>query len=551
MVGDAEAKKYFLTDAASRYVTLWVPNWPLNSLVVGAPPGAPAVITNQRGAVVSATPVAKSRGVRKGMSLLQARNLDPDLLVFKEDEDRQSAMFELVLEVFDEHAAGVTVVRPGLAYALARGPSGWAGGEESLREGLVEEISAVTGAESQVGVARGLGASFLAAKRNLLVPDQQTHHFVSRLALREISAEFTDPEKNYFAEILETLDSLGVKTVGEYFNLGFDSVTSRFGLVGQKLWKISEGADEYALNHFRGDNDVHVSIEVDPPVMRVEESLGVVARLSSELAKRLESRGLFSNNIHVELKRGDGKTYQRHWTMVDATSSTQVGKRVLWQIRAWSEKDTSQSEDHLASALTSVSVTASQVQSSPELSPLWGKQQDMRQISAAVEEVQSLLGPQAVQILRLQGGFDPRTRVASAVWGLREPDGTEGGHWEGGVREAPLILYENSPEALVMGDMNDGSVGSIWIDDRGQLQGKPTTLVVRENQDQLSSGHYPIVGVSGVWMVLGRWWEQGRPDTKTDVSRGPRSFMRIQIPDHPDILLVQRGRRWKVEGIYG
>ena len=67
-----------------RYVMVWIPNWPVNSLVVDIPPGTHGAIETG-GYIRVVTPPARKCGVRQGMKVSMARYLCPDLLVLPFD----------------------------------------------------------------------------------------------------------------------------------------------------------------------------------------------------------------------------------------------------------------------------------------------------------------------------------------------------------------------------------------------------------------------------------------------------------------------------------
>ncbi len=88
-------------------------------------------------------------------------------------------------------------------------------------------------------------------------------------------------------------------------------------------------------------------------------------------------------------------------------------------------------------------------------------------------------------------------------------------------------------------------------------------MVVREDRPGLGAGTYGLGEVVGIWMVLGRWWRPrnaGFPNkagNRTDLQDAEgldpnesRCFLRVRAREFPDLLLVQRGGTWWVEGLY-
>lgn len=63
-------------------------------------------------------------------------------------------------------------------------------------------------------------------------------------------------------------------------------------------------------------------------------------------------------------------------------------------------------------------------------------------MSRSAVRIQGLAGPDALLVPRLQGGYDPRSRIVMAPWGNQEPLRSRVGAWEGAVAEPPSTLFE-------------------------------------------------------------------------------------------------------------
>ena len=532
-----------------RYVVLWVPDWPLASLVVGTPPGTPAV-TVRAGRVVTATSAAKKFGVRHSMTRSLAQYHCPQLTVFAADEERQNAIFEALLEIFDRYAAGVSVIRPGLAFAPSTAAAKWAGGEDRLVDQLIDDIAAETGAECQVGIGTGLSTAIMAARRGAVVGPDETQAFLDQMPLAHLVAELPRRWRPLVEAMVATLQDLGIWDTRAFRTLGKPAIISRFGYPGQLLWQLSCGEDLRFETANRVEQRVEASYELDPPAAQVEHGTTAIARVSRELAENMQRRSLYSSTIRVTLKSESGRVHERTWTLLDATSSRQIAKRITWQLRGWVDnrresEPGSRGQEGRADGLHKLTVAALSPQTNPEEDPLWGSLRASWKVGQAVEEVQEALGETAVMSPRLHGGFDPRTRVSLAPWGLAEGDLPQtAGAWEGAVEEPPVVLFVHPPAALLVGERGDGTLGRLWIGRRGHLNGVPRQLIVGTDHPELEAGDYPITAVERLWAVRGRWWKE------QDDAHGPRCFMRVSREVGGDLLLVQREGQWRVEGMY-
>lgn len=581
---------------ALRYVVLRVPNWKLSSLVVEVPPGAPAAVLH-RSRVQTATPAARECGVQEGMSQVMAQYLCPHLLMFSPDEDRDSAAFEAVLDVFDQMAAGVVAIRPGLAFAPARGAAKWAGGEEALAQELVEQVALVTGAECQVGIASTLSAALVASFTGLTLPVDNTERFLDQQKIDTVLTDFSQGQKSLLMEDLRVLAGLGVETVGQLRALGLDAIATRFSAAGPVLVRLLRGQDIHMEVSPRSMSAVSAQVEIDPPAHSSEHAMLAIRRVCNTLADNLVARGLYSSTVQITLRRVSGQVVERTWTLLDATSPTQVGKRVTWQIRGMGDSSavrdthaegwgiwgrgagggnfgrsvTAEAEplEEFAlerEALQHIELNALNPAAIPEMDTLWGGAHNLRRAGRAVEEVQMMLGEDAVVIPTVHGGYDPRTRVSFVPWGSDVPPRESGGAgvlvdaglpvsalpnthcaqglWEGGVSQPPIVLFSHAPPALLMGQCEDGTLGRILVDQRGTLRGNPTHLLVKDDRGGLAAGDYPLTTVEALWVVRGRWWREVGEEHR------PRCYLRVGRTEGPDFLLVQKGGHWWVEGTY-
>ncbi len=531
-----------------RYVALWVPNWEFSSLVASVPPAAPAVVAHGR-RIQKVTPSASRLGVRPGMPLVMAQHLSSNLLVLPQDEARDASAFEAVLEVFDQFAAGVVAVAPGLAFAPARSAAKWSGGEDRLAESLVEAVTIQTGVECFVGIADTLSGALLAARSGTVVPSEETQRFMDSQALGDLIADLPTVSRLGLAEDLRVMRNLGIDCVGDLRRLGEGPILTRFGRSGEVLLQLLRGSSPLLAGQSRNSPAVEVSFELDPPVALAEYAAVAIRKVSAALADRLTQRGLFSSTVRITLERVNREKSERTWTLLEATSSSQVGKRVTWQLRAFAGSatvsDVQNSSEDSGGALQWIHIAALHPVAAPETEPLWGGQQGLRRASAAVEEVQVLLGEDSAVVPTLHGGFDPRTRVSFVPWGaaLEDAPGLTG-QWEGRVAQTPAVLFSKPRSALLMGNLDDGTVGAIRVNERGALNGTPTHLILKDEHRELPAGDYPVKAVKGIWLIRGRWWKE------SGWLHRPRCYLRLTRDAGGDLLVAQRSRSWWVEGIY-
>ena len=152
----------------------------------------------------------------------------PDLL--DEDEDGTALRsFVEVVDAVEAYCPWITAVRPGLCSLPARGPARYFGGEDALIRSIVGATSDITPVE--VGVADGLFAAVLAARRGLVVPPGGTPDFLAPLPVGILG----NPG------LAELLARLGIRTLGDFAALPASHVLGRFGADGVTCHRVAGG----------------------------------------------------------------------------------------------------------------------------------------------------------------------------------------------------------------------------------------------------------------------------------------------------------------------
>jgi protein ImuB len=374
--------------------------------------------------VLACSAVARAQGVRRGLRRREAQARCPDLAVLARDSDRDARAFEPVVAAVEELAPGVEVVRPGLVAMAAQGPVGWFGGEQEAAEALVDQVAARTGVESQVGVADGLFAAVLAARRALAVAPGDTPAFLAPLGVEELDRE-PDVDRS---ELVGLLRRLGLRSLGAFARLDAEDVASRFGADAVHCHRLARGLDPRPPVRRTPPEELTVEVELDPPVDRVDAAAFAARGLAERLHRTLASHGLSCTRLGVVARTVGGEELHRIWRCAEPLTPAGTVDRVRWQLDAWLTRRRRSGDlpeeagDGAVARLRLVpeeTVTAGALQLG-----LWGDvgESDER-AGRALVRVQALLGPEAVVTAVLVGGRDPAEQVRLVPWGDdRAPD---------------------------------------------------------------------------------------------------------------------------------
>ncbi|HZS51367.1 MAG TPA: hypothetical protein VFA54_10930 [Bryobacterales bacterium] len=103
-------------------------------------------------------------------------------------------------------------------------------------------------------------------------------------------------------EILETLESWGIRRFGELAALPETGVAARLGAEGVRLHKLARGVGERALAPAIPAETLEAGIELEHPVALLEPLSFLLARLLDELLEKVEARGLAVDELRLRLK---------------------------------------------------------------------------------------------------------------------------------------------------------------------------------------------------------------------------------------------------------
>lgn len=412
---------------SERVLALWLPDWPVTAAAIAAhvPAHRPAAVIGAN-RVLACSAVARAQGVRRGLRRREAQARCPDLAVLTPDPDRDARAFEPVVVAVEELAPGVEVVRPGLVALPAKGPVGYFGGELQAAERLVDHVAARTGAECQVGLADGLFAAVIAARRGVAVGHGDTPAFLARLEVEELDRE-PDVDR---AELIDLLRRLGLRSLGAFGSLDAEDVASRFGADAVLAHRLARGLDPRPPVRRRPPEELTVEIELDPPVDRVDAAAFAARGLAERLHRTLAGHGLSCTRLGVGAHTVSGRTLHRIWRCAEPLTPSGTVDRVRWQLDAWltaharaapsgegaSDEGAEPGGPGAVARLWLVpeeTVTAGALQLG-----LWGEvgEADER-AGRALVRVQALLGPDSVVTAVLVGGRDPAEQVRMVPWG--------------------------------------------------------------------------------------------------------------------------------------
>jgi protein ImuB len=453
-------------------------------------------------------------------------------------------LFERVIAAVTDFCPATEVVEPGTCAFAARGPARYFGGETALAGQIIAALADL-GVKSLAGVADGMFAALLAARRAsqpdsaspvLLIPPGGTVEF---LAVQPVSVLANKDQNQDLAGLLHRL---GLGTLGDFAALPAGDVASRFGDAGEAAHRLARGLDFRPLAARPPADDLSVTQEFDPPEPLAEPVVFAAKALAERMHAGLAARGLACVRVRVRVTWADGRESSRLWRHDGLLTAAGVADRVRWQLDGWRPPDDGNAgaigntgDDGNAGGIAALRLVPDQViRAAGHQLALWGETVISDRVARAAMRVQAMLGHEAVLRPVPGGGRDFAEQVTPVPFGeKREPRLAAGPPWPGRVMgAAPGVVYPVAREA----EVTDDAGHLVTVTGRCVLSAAPAWLAVEHEPPRR------VTAWAGPWPLSERWWD-------ADAARR-RARFQLATDDGRAWLAVVKDGRWLIEAGY-
>lgn len=516
-----------------RAAALWFPDWPVQAarLESGDELAEPiAIAAHHRIKVCSHA--ARQLGIRRGMRVRNAQAVAPELTVIEDNPDRDGRMFASLAASFDEVAASVEVLRPGLVVVDVDAAGRFHGAEDKALEMLIDAASR-RGIDTQAGAADEIATALIAARVSQVVPPGGSAAFLAAQPLGVLVAE-----ESLAADMdtVKALGQLGITTLGELAKLPPNAVTTRFGTKGMRIHRIASAAPDRRVAPELPVEDLAVAITPEDPIERVDAAAFAARALAASLHERLKDTGRNCLRLKVVAELHDGTRVERVWRTREPLTEAATADRVRWQLDGWLTNGGS-------GAITSLTLEPLEFAAPEPVGELWSDGASTDTARRVVERVQSQLGIDAVLQPRLVGGRGVAERVAMVPFG-EEPEDVDRQSWPGAIPQplpARLGGGIDHPASRIM--LISATGAPVIVTAEVLLNAEPYGLAWGEKR-------YLVTGWAGPWPVDADWW------TQTELPAGRVARMQVVGREGGEggaatgWLLVWSRRSWRVEAVY-
>lgn len=493
-----------------RIMVVWAPDWPIVAAELSS--SLPAAVID-KGHVLACSQSARAEGVRRGMRRRDAQSRCPGLVLHDYNPDADVRGFEAVLTAIEELSPGVAPLRPGLC--ALRVPSRFYGGEAEAAAVIAERLVGIGVWDVRIGIADGLFAAELAARRalaqeSLAIPPGGSAHFLRDLPIDALGD----------TDLTGLLRRMGLRTLGDFAGLPAADVHTRFGTHGELLHRLARGLDPQPVSRRQVPPEFDATLTLEPPLELIEPIAFSLRTTAEGFVADLASYGLVCTTVLIEVDADGSLATARRWMHPRWFGATDLIDRVRWQLSGGA-----------------VGAPVDAVRLIPEVTEPLGDHADSlfgggpdERVERGVARVQSIVGHESVVSASVQGGRGPADRRLLVPWGeravARRPSGQP---WPGSLPPpAPATVYLEPQEALVVGAEGQ----PIGVTGRGVITGEPARF-----RAAVGSDWQPVASWAGPWPVDEQWWDEA-------ASRRLARFQVVGVDGSAWLMLVENGQWW-------
>ncbi|HYC93153.1 MAG TPA: DNA polymerase Y family protein [Thermoanaerobaculia bacterium] len=284
---------------STRIACFYVPMFPLAARLRSEPEllsEAVAVVEGNGNAahVVAATRRARTKGIKPGLSLAQARSILPKLIARGRDTECERTAQEALIEVAESFSPRVEDAGEGVVYIDIAGMTRHYDSELDLAKAAMRAADEV-GLPARVGIAASKLAARVAAelpKSPTVVDPGSESEFLAPLPLARLTPQL---------DAASMLARWGLSSIGELARLPEAEVAARLGEAGRELHYAARGIDPRPLIPRPLPPDFREGMELEWPLVALEPFLYIANSALERLSKRMELQGFACKRLELTM----------------------------------------------------------------------------------------------------------------------------------------------------------------------------------------------------------------------------------------------------------
>ena len=271
----------------------------------------------KRGVVSTCCYIARIHGVRSAMPMFKALEACPEAVVIRPDMEKYARVGKQVRALMQDLTPLVQPISIDEAFLDLKGT-----------ERLHHESAAMVLArfarriEQEIGITVSVGLSYCKFLAKVASDLNKPRGF--SVIGEEEAVDFLKPRPvttiwGVGKAFAETLSRDGITTIGQLQVMEETELMRRYGVIGQRLARLSRGIDDRSVHPNDEAKSVSAETTFFDDLWREEDLVPILRGLSEKVAWRLKKSGTSGHTVVLKLKSADFKSRTRNRRLEDPT----------------------------------------------------------------------------------------------------------------------------------------------------------------------------------------------------------------------------------------
>ena len=255
---------------------------------------------DRHGIVLAKNDLAKKFGIKTAETVYSARKKCPNLVVAKPHYTAYSEYSRRVNEIYNEFTDLVEPFGIDESWLDITASIRFFGSKEKIAERIRSRVKEELGITISIGVS--FNKVFAKLGSDYKKPDAIT--YISKENFKEIVYPLPVSDLLFVGgKTTQTLNLLGIRTIGELAEFDKDILISRLGIAGETLHKYANGLEDSPVRKIEADaKSISNGFTFSHDITKREECILALGYLCEELGYKLRSKGFLATSLALTIK---------------------------------------------------------------------------------------------------------------------------------------------------------------------------------------------------------------------------------------------------------
>jgi DNA polymerase IV len=285
--------------------------------------GKPAAVcgSGSRSVVTSATYEARPFGIRAGMSVQEARQRCPSLILVKGNHSKYTETAARIFAILKDYTPLVEVASIDEAYLDITQSELLFKSAPNIAQSIKGRIREREQLTCSIGVAPNkllakLGSGLRKPDGLLVIKKEEIEELLKDLPVSKLFGIGPKMEKE--------LNSIGIITCGQLGRFQGSYLTKRFGAIGERLHEMGLGLDDSPVVPFDEEEDaksISTSVTLEEDTSDPDFLKKTLLQLSERVARRMRKDGFYGKRVSLTVRYSDFYTFSKQKTLSNDVNS--------------------------------------------------------------------------------------------------------------------------------------------------------------------------------------------------------------------------------------